>query len=581
MNSDTKTSLISLTRQTFGLLSASQRSGAARSVVISVVLALCEVVSLAVAVPVFYKIVTSDGDDILLSGLGLSIQLSWIAVLAAIVVLFVLKNIFVVLLTRLQHQFANGLYISFAERLYTQFFAQSYSEYLQQNTGESFRKIKNTAFEFTSNVLLNYFAIIADFLICFFVVSALLWYDYRIIFILLVLSFPVGIFYLYFRKGVIAGLDQSFRKNTPEATVKLMQGIDSFAEAQVYHKEKYFIRRFIDISKVTTGLLSALKVMSGLPVRLFETIAIICFSAVVIYQRSEGESSGDMLVFFALLSVVLYRVVPSLNRIFTSLSQIQAYAYTVSELQEQFHVKEKQDGKAQKSGLVFQYGISLVDFSFRYPGNNDYLLKNIDLRIGKGELVVLEGASGSGKTTLLNVLSGLITEYSGKIYIDDTLLSSEVIKSWQNRIGFVMQTPAILQDTLFHNIAFGEESSAINYERVKEASCLASLHDFITTLPRGYDTGVGENGLTLSGGQRQRLALARALYRNPEILLLDEVTNQLDETTKLEILNTLQSLCRNGKTIVLASHDSITQRFADRVFHVRSGQIHEREDVNI
>lgn len=581
MNQNTKTSFISLTRKTFCLLSATQRAGVARSVAIAVMLALLEVISLAVAIPMFYKLVTSGDQNILLTASGLSIQLSWVVVIVGIIILFVLKNILVIGLTHQQHQFANALYIHFAERLYRQFFTQSYPEYLQQNTGESFRKIKDIAFEFTNNVLLNYLAIIADFLICIFVVGMLLWYDYRIILILFILSVPVCIFYVYFRKSVIAGLDQSFRKHTPDATVKLMQGIDSFAEAQVYHKEKFFIRRFIDISRITTGLLSRLKVLSGVPVRLFETVGIICFSAVVVYQRSVGESSGEMLIFFALLSIVLYRVVPSLNRIFTSLSQIQAYAYTVSQLYTQFQGKEEQIVKTQNAGVNFQHEISLVDVSFSYPGSNNFLLKNISIQIGKGEFIVLEGASGSGKTTLLNILSGLIINYSGRIYIDNALLSNGMMKSWQNTIGFVMQTPVILQDTLLHNIAFGEEPSVIDNERVREAARLASLHNFISTLSHGYNTGIGENGMTLSGGQRQRLALARALYRDPDVLLLDEVTNQLDETTKLEILHTLQSLCRNGKTIILASHELITQRFADRVFHVRSGQILEREDVNI
>jgi len=185
----------------------------------------------------------------------------------------------------------------------------------------------------------------------------------------------------------------------------------------------------------------------------------------------------------------------------------------------------------------------------------------------------LQGPSGAGKTTILHLLAGLLTNFEGHILIDGKKLESATRSGWQSNIGFVQQASVVLQDTILNNVAFGEYHA--DRERVKKALSYAGLLDFVSSLPRTLDTSVGEFGLTLSGGQRQRLVLARALYRNPSVLILDEVTNQLDEEIKHNILTMLKELSQNGATVILASHDISVSKFANRKFVIVANTLKE------
>jgi ABC-type bacteriocin/lantibiotic exporter with double-glycine peptidase domain len=261
---------------------------------------------------------------------------------------------------------------------------------------------------------------------------------------------------------------------------------------------------------------------------------------------------------------------PSLNRILVNWVQIRTYSYSVSELEDSF--KKKQFTAAMEPAPVrFEHSVQMKNVSFQYPGSGSALFQNLNLTIKKGDFLVMEGPSGAGKTTLMHLLAGLLTDYQGQILIDETVLAPAAIRPWQNKLSFVPQAPVVLDDTLLKNIAFGEES--IDLVRVRKALELSLLDDFISAAPQKLNTQVGENGLTLSGGQRQRLVMARAFYREPEVFLLDEVTNQLDERNKLLLLRNLKKLASSDKAILLISHDPVVKSFATSVIRLEDGLV--------
>ena len=560
----------SISRQTFKLIPNDQRSRLLRNVVFSIILAGLEVISLAVIFPLLQMLINdSKSTSLLLKDLDLSSEtIHWAIPLVVVVGLFVIKNIFAIWHTHRQSRFLDQLYVGFAEKIYQQFYRQSWTAYTKENSSESFRKIKTTAYEFTHNVLHNYLSLIPEASICILMVIVVIWIDYRILFIVFLLLLPLIIFYYFFRKKVISKIDESFRELTPKASIILTQGIDSFAESRIYRKENYFIHHFIEISKITTHQLSRLKTFINLPSRIVETIGILCFAGIVLYGRFFPDTKQSLLIFLVMLSIVIYRILPSLNKIFINLSQVQAYAYAVSELKEILG-NTSSEGNLTTQKIPFREGLELKSISFQYEHKSKtYLLKDLSIKIRKGDFIVLEGASGTGKTTFIHVLAGLIDNYSGQILIDNVSLTKDNLPAWQAKLGFVPQAPVILQDTIARNIAFGVEDEEVLINKVNDVLDLAGMSDVVKSLPQKLNTPVGENGLTLSGGQRQRLVLARALYRDSEVLLLDEVTNQLDEENKLVVLKNLQRLAQAGKTILLVSHDPITRNFATRIFQM-------------
>ena len=571
-------SIIILSTETLRLLSPIQRKNFLKNVVFSIMQACLEAVSVAMVIPLFYLLIDSkayQNASFLKIMVGITNLLSWSSILVIVVIVFLVKNMIALLLTSYQSHFIKDISVSFSEQLYYRFYQQHWTDYLRDNSAEIVRKIKTTPSDFANYVLQGHLQLATDLCICMLMLCGILWFDYRIIIILLALFVPITGLYYLFRKKILSKINMSFRELTPVGNIVLTQGIDSFAEAKIYQKENFFIDRFMKIRRITALHLANLTSVTTLPSKLFEVMAIFGFAAVILYSKLYNLEKEYLIIWLGLLSIAMYRLIPSINRILVNLSQIQAYSYSVTELKENF--PSTNGGEVHKSqNLSFIKSIQCKNISYQYvKGSREFQLKNLSLSLNKGDFVLLEGPSGSGKTTFIHLLAGLLKEYDGSILIDDEILSNATYPAWQRKLGFGPQAPIVLQETILNNIAFGEAESEIDIESVKAALDKAGLKDFVYHLPLQLQTQVGENGLTLSGGQRQRLILARALYRNPEILLLDEVTNQLDEDNKLKILHTLRDLSKTGKTILLASHDHTARRFVNRIFYFENKIVRE------
>jgi subfamily B ATP-binding cassette protein MsbA len=216
-------------------------------------------------------------------------------------------------------------------------------------------------------------------------------------------------------------------------------------------------------------------------------------------------------------------------------------------------------------------GIEYRNVSFKY--SNDYVLKDVTLNIKRGQTVALVGQSGSGKTTLADLLPRFYDVNKGGIYIDGINIKDVKIHDLRNLMGNVNQEAILFNDTFFNNIAFGVENATI--EEVIEAARIANAHDFIMNTEKGYDTNIGDRGCLLSGGQRQRISIARAILKNPPILILDEATSALDTESERLVQEALEKLMRNRTTLVVA-HRLSTIKNADLICVVHNGEIVEK-----
>lgn len=563
--------LLQLSREAFNLLTMKQRRKFVRRTFSSIIQALLEVISLTAIIPLFFSLI-NDKDLSILNRLEL--PLSWKSTIILIVLIILCKNLITLWLNRGQLRFIHNIYIEFCEQLYHRFYNQPLITHLQENSAENMRKIRQSPFDFTNHVLQGFLSLITDLIICGLMGILLVWYDFRIVVVLTVLCAPIFIAYYQFRKRVIARISMSFRNLTPKANVAFTQGIDSFSETKIYQKEDFFIKEFISISALINRYLGNLKLSTTLPSRLFETVGVLCFATVIVYAKINPGSHENVLVILGLFSVAMYRIIPSLNRMLVSLSEIEAYSYSILELKESF-ISPMNAAPSSKPVLLFKNEVALSNVSYRYPGASSFLFENLNLSFRKGEFVVIEGVSGVGKTTLLHLLSGLIDGYHGTVLIDDTALTHQNVSGWQKKLGLVPQVPVVLQETILRNVAFAEDTAVIDPSKVRDALKHAQLLDYVESLPLKLETHVGENGLTLSGGQRLRLVLARALYRNPEVLLLDEMTSQLDHDTKIKIFHSLKRLSEDGTTIILASHDPYAAKFVSRVIKLTNNKAFE------
>ncbi len=211
------------------------------------------------------------------------------------------------------------------------------------------------------------------------------------------------------------------------------------------------------------------------------------------------------------------------------------------------------------------------DVSYTYPGGMAAVLSGVDLAIPAGASVALVGGSGAGKTTLVDVILGLHPPAEGRVLVDGTSIDED-LAAWQRSIGFVPQDVYLLDDTLRANIAFGEPDELIDDERVRSSIRLAQLEEHVATLPEGLETRVGERGTRLSGGQRQRLGIARALYRQPTVLVLDEATSALDNETERRVTDVIRAL-HGAVTVIVVAHRLSTVMNCDQIVFLEAGRI--------
>jgi ATP-binding cassette subfamily B protein len=300
-------------------------------------------------------------------------------------------------------------------------------------------------------------------------------------------------------------------------------------------------------------------------------MVVIAAMVVVVSRRSGGIAVAlPLLGAFALGA---QRLLPLVQTVYAGWSLATGHRSIVGQVIEILRLPLPPETKAL-SPLALRTAITVDNISFAYPGRpNTLAIANLSFDIPRGAMVALTGKSGSGKSTLADLLTALLEPNGGRICVDGTPLSSENARRWQRNIAHVSQSIFLADSSVAHNIALSLPHDLPDQDRIVDAAKKAQLHDFIVTLPSGYETHVGELGIRLSGGQRQRLGIARAIYKDAPVLVLDEATSALDELTEKAVIGALEELRSQGRTIIIIAHRRSTIRHCDPVVRLEDGRL--------
>ena len=313
-----------------------------------------------------------------------------------------------------------------------------------------------------------------------------------------------------------------------------------------------------------------------LPKQFIEILAISGLVGVCLFMVFQERSGLEVMAMLSLLATAGFRLIPSFSRILRNLQSIRFGWASVDVLTDEFGEVENRDKISSKIEEIepasFTDNFSLKNIAFSYGLNNEELLSDLNFEAKRGECIGIVGESGVGKSTLTNLLLGLVSPSSGIMEVDGCRIKAENIRSWQQMIGYVPQEIYLLDDTIEHNIAFGINEEVIDHSQVREVVEKAGIPKFISSLDEGLNTKIGERGVRLSGGQRQRIGIARALYQNPQVLILDESTSALDEKTEEGILEELR-LMKGKVTMIIVAHRQSTLQFCDRIYKMESGRL--------
>jgi ABC-type multidrug transport system fused ATPase/permease subunit len=313
-----------------------------------------------------------------------------------------------------------------------------------------------------------------------------------------------------------------------------------------------------------------------MPRYVIETAAFALMLGVAVYlahKLGSWQTAAPLLAFYVLAA---YRLLPQFQQIYVNAMLMQQNARIVDVLAELTSTTgPARTMIAAAPADELRPPIVLDRVTYRYPGTDKPVLEQASMEIPARATVGVVGTTGAGKSTIIDLIAGLLSPQQGAITLNGRRLDAAVAPSWRARIGYVPQVPYLLDDTIRRNIAFGLPDEQISQASVERAARLANIDDFVAGLPEGYQTMAGERGVRLSGGQRQRLVIARALYRDPEVLVFDEATSALDQETEQAVMEAIRTLAHQ-KTLLIISHRPATLQGCDLVYEVADGKISAR-----
>tara|TARA_Y200000002_G_C22679291_1_gene663347 strand:+ start:1250 stop:2980 length:1731 start_codon:yes stop_codon:yes gene_type:complete len=392
------------------------------------------------------------------------------------------------------------------------------------------------------------------------------------------IAFCFGVIGFLFHKKIQTKASEWGKKRKFYEGKKIMnmqQSFSSIKEIKVFGRENFFNNNFNLANNFVNTLEKKHDFVMSLPRIWFEWLTLIIIVLIFYMMMNIGKSSNTIVPILGLFAVAAYRIIPSLTRIMNSVQNIKysypAIAPFISEFKDKESLTVLGEQKTTDNIIKFNSEIKFCNVNFKFPNTSKSVFENLSFDIKKGSFVGLLGSSGVGKSTILNIMLGLLAPDKGKVVVDNIDIRTN-LKNWQNKIGYVPQNIFLLDDELRKNIALGVEEKKINNDKVIQCLKHANLFEFVSDLKDGINTSVGEFGDRLSGGQKQRIGIARAFYKDPEILILDEFTSSLDIDTEKKIIDELNS-SKLKKTIFMISHNPNVLKNCEKLYKLTNNGI--------
>ena len=465
-------------------------------------------------------------------------------------------------------------YIS--NKIYKRIITQDYSFYINNNSSELLTDITYNV-EKTNFFFENFLTLLTSITISISIVISLLRLNINItIASVLIFTTLYGILGILINKKV-----NSFSKIELESNAKLIRNIqeslNAIKEIIISNNHNFYINNFSKYNNNLRKYQGYSGFITTYPRYLFEGIGLlfIGISGFIIYENF--NDSANIIALLGAFALGAQKLLPSMQSSYKSWSLLYFYNKGLNRILNLLKLPKTNFVKSNKK-LSFKKEINLKDLSFSYSSNKKRVSNKIELSIKKGENIGIFGKTGGGKTTLVNIIMGLLVPINGDIYIDKVQLFNskniDTLKSWKNNIAHVPQDVFLYDASILENIAFCVPKDKINFKKVIKSSKIACAHEFISNTDNGYDTLVGENGIKLSGGQKQRIGIARAIYSNSEILILDESTSALDSRTEKSVIESIFKQNPNKLlTTITIAHRLSTLKFCDKILEIDNGKI--------
>lgn len=487
-------------------------------------------------------------------------------------VVFLLKNIYLGIAIYLQNFFYGKIYINIVKKLIKFYSHCSYEFHIKRNSNELIRNViseTNTFRAFISNIIIIVKEII--FFIFIFLILLITEVKSTLIIFSSILLFSL-LYFLIIEKKILnkSKINQLYRFLILKKIISFFSMIKII---KLDHKEDYFINNFINYLVKEEKNTIFQRIITNYPKLIFEVFFVFSISFFFLFLSKKALNDGiDISYFFPLITLYVFsflRLVPSFNSLLSNLTDAKANYVSVETLYKEFFFLKDTSFRSSYNKIKFSKSISLVNVSFFYKSSKKKVLNNVSIKILKGETIGICGKSGAGKSTLVDIIAGILKPHSGKVLADGKNIQKSLY-NWQSKIAYVPQEVHILDDSIEKNIAYGLDEDKINYEYLNKAIDTSQLSDLYKDLKSRGDNMLGNKGIKISGGQRQRIGIARAIYKNPDLLILDESTSSLDNRTEKDFFNSIKKL---KITKIIITHKINLLKFCDKIFILDNGFI--------
>ncbi len=485
-----------------------------------------------------------------------------------ILLIFLCKALFLSFYIHRQTFFIFDINRTISERLFQTYLKQPYIFHINNNSSKLIQNVVAEVGMFSGMVVTSFLYIATEMFILLGILSVLLYVEPIGTLTIAGSFFLFAFIYNLLTKSAISRWGEWRQIADTRRIQSIQEGIMGIKQSLLLGRVKFFIDKFNLQNAQSCKVNSNQTLVLSLPKIWLEFLAIVTIFILVFFiSESKNEGLEDVLPTLALFGAAAFKVLPSINRILNSSQQMRFATPNISKLYNELSVTIPRNLNLKSFPKIkLKKKLSLKNLYFAYPGSKKNILSNMSLDIFFGECIGIVGASGAGKSTLVDNILGLFTPQSGSITVDGVNINDN-IRSWQNGIGYVSQNLYLTDDSIKSNIAFGVSPNKVDIRKVNKSIRMAQLTEFIKSLPKGLNTNLGEGGIKLSGGQRQRIGIARALYHNPSLIVLDEATNALDTKTEKEIMDAVLKL-KGIKTIIIIAHKMSTLDKCDRILKI-------------
>jgi len=574
----TSSSNFSAPRKIWGLLTSAERRSAGLLLGLMIIGMVLETLGVGLVIPALALLTQRDfvsNYPVLqpvLQALGNpSQQTLVIGGMLVLVGVYLIKALFLAYLAWRQTRFAFGVQAQLSQRLFTVYLRQPYTFHLQRNSAQLIRNVISEVGMFTGNGILPGMMLLTESLVLLGLCGLLLIVEpLGALIVVSVLGTAAWGFHRL-TCGRIARWGQARQHHEGLRLQHLQQGLGGAKDVKLLGRESDFLEqyRLHNTQSARVGQLQS--TLQQLPRLWLELLAVSGLAILVISMLAQNRELEAVLPTLGLFAAAAFRIMPSVNRVLSAVQSLRYGLPVIDILHTELHLTTPEAADTHSSVTPFRAALELSHITYAYSGAAEPALKDISLAIQRGESVGFIGASGAGKSTLVDILLGLLTPATGEVRVDDKDIQVN-LRNWQDQIGYVPQSIYLTDDTLRRNVAFGLPNEQIDDAAVQRAIKAAQLEEFVASLPDEMETLVGERGIRLSGGQRQRIGIARALYHDPAVLVLDEATSSLDTATEHDVMQAVHAL-QGSKTILIVAHRLSTVEHCDRLYRLEQGRV--------